>query len=44
MSRDTSRVRLRVRDAGLRHDIARLARSPGTGVAAVGVEGATSDL
>ena len=39
LSRDTSRVRLRVRDPGLRHDIAGLARSPGTGVAAVDAEG-----
>ncbi|QDE92055.1 hypothetical protein BHS06_25460 [Myxococcus xanthus] len=44
LSRDTSRVRLRVRDAGLRHDIARLARTSGTGVAAVGVEGTMFDL
>ncbi len=41
LSRDTSRVRLRVRDPGLRHDIAGLAQTPGKGVAAVDVEGTT---
>ncbi|WIG96740.1 hypothetical protein [Myxococcus sp. SDU36] len=44
LSRDTSRVRLRVRDPGLRHDIAGLARSPGTGVAAVDAEGTMYEL